>query len=200
MSLPPTPIVSAALKTTDLKWYFSGGLYNSDPHESLGGEISATEFVSGSLNGLFDRVESNEAVLGDVEYRCVYLKNTHVDRSLLGCKVWIESGTPSNNSTIQISVGAGGTNGSEILLPDENTAPPTQTFEAIIEEPTVANIGDLGPGNHIAIWIRYFIAPNSTSLASDISVIRVDGEREPEETSITNPVTCPVGHPLCSSD
>lgn len=192
-SVPPTPTVSPLLKDTDLKWYLSGGTFNSDPKESTGGEISATEYVSGSVNGLFDRVEMNEAIEGDDEYRCVYLKNTHVDRSLLGAKVWIESGTPADSTAIQISVGAGGTNGSELKIPDENIAPTTNTFESILEEPTVANIGDLGPGDYIAIWIRYFIGPGTASVGQEVSVLRVDGEREPEAQLSLPPVNCPAG-------
>ena len=72
MSVPPTPEKSPLLVEADLKWYFSGGTFNSDPKESTGGEISATEYVSGTINGLFDKVETNEAINGDDEYRCVY--------------------------------------------------------------------------------------------------------------------------------
>ena len=192
-TVPPTPTVTPLLVAEDIKFYYSGGTFNSDPNQSLGGEISATEYVSGTLNGLFDRVESNEAVLGDVEFRCVYIKNTHLDRTLLGAKVWIEAGTPSNTTAISISVGAGGTNGEEILIPDENIFPTTQTFETILEEPVSANIGDLGPGDYIALWVRYFIAPDTVTTANDIAIIRIDGEREPEPVTAVPPVVCGTG-------
>src|SRR5215212_11707085 len=84
----------------DIKFYLSGGFYNSDPTLSLGGDISSFQLVSGTPNGLFDRVDTSEAELGDIEYRCVYLVNTSQTRKLLGTRIWIETGTASPHSAI----------------------------------------------------------------------------------------------------
>jgi hypothetical protein len=52
----------------------SGGAGNTDPAASLGGVMSSTAVGS---NTLFDTVSAAEALSGDTEYRCYYVKNTN---------------------------------------------------------------------------------------------------------------------------
>jgi predicted phosphodiesterase len=177
----------------DIKFYLSGGYYNSDPLNSLGGETSSFQLTSGTLNGLFDRVDTSEAEIGDIEYRCVYLRNTSQTRKLLGTKIWIETGTASSNTSIAISLGSSGINGIEPTIPDEGIEPPMNFFEIPLQAPDEPNIGDLYPGDHIALWIRWYVQPATQSIADDFAVIRIDGEREPE--SISQPLPDPTDPP-----
>src|SRR5215212_1157011 len=197
MSATPTPPV--IIVEGDLKYYYSGGYFNDDPKQSLGGEISSYGLPSGALNGLFDRVDTPEAETGDQEYRCIYLRNTNQTRKLLGCKIWIETGTASTDTWISISLGSAGVNGVEPMIPDEGIDPPMNFFEIPLEQPEEPNIGDLYPGDHIALWVKWSVATGTQTTADDFAVIRLDGEREPESLqAIPNPsdpppITCPTG-------
>ena len=177
----------------DIKFYLSGGYFNSDPINSLGGETSSFQLVSGTLNGLFDRVDTTEAEIGDVEYRCIYLRNTSQTRKLLGTKIWIETGTASHNTAIAISLGSSGINGVEPTIPDEGIEPPMNFFEVPLQAPDEPNVGDLYPGDHIALWVRWYVQPLTPSIADDFAVIRIDGEREAE--SVSQPLPDPTDPP-----
>jgi predicted phosphodiesterase len=185
----PTPVILPE----DIKFYLSGGYFNSDPAFSLGGDISSFQLVSGSLNGLFDRVDTAEAENGDVEYRCVYLRNTSQTRKLLGAKIWIETGTASPDTGIAISLGSSGINGTEPMIIDEGIEPPMQFFEVPLQAPDEPNIGDLYPGDHIALWVRWYVKTGTTSIGDDFAVIRLDGEREPE--TVSQPLPDPTDPP-----
>jgi hypothetical protein len=182
----PTTTDPPVIQPTDLKFYYSGGYFNSDPNLSLGGESSSFQVISGTLNGLFDRVDTSEAELGDTEYRCIYLRNTSQTRKLLGTKIWIETGTASADTAIAISIGSSGINGTEPTVPDEGLEPPMNFFEIPLQEPDEPNIGDLYPGDQIGLWVRWQVKTGTQSIADDFAVIRIDGEREPE--SIDNPL------------
>jgi predicted phosphodiesterase len=188
-STTPPPIILPE----DLKFYLSGGYFNTEPNYSLGGETSSFPLISGTLNGLFDRVDTVEAEQGDTEYRCIYLRNTSQTRKLLGTKIWIETGTASADTAIAISIGSSGINGTEPLITDEGLEPPMQFFEIPLSEPDEPNIGDLYPGDHIGLWVRWQVRTGTQSIGDDFAVIRIDGEREPE--SITDPLPPPTEEP-----
>ena len=190
MSSTTTPPI---ILPEDIKFYLSGGYFNSDAILSLGGETSSFQLVSGTLNGLFDRVDTSEAESGDREYRCVYLRNTSQTRKLLGTKIWIETGTASADTAIAISIGSSGINGTEPTIPDEGLEPPMNFFEIPLQSPDEPNIGDLYPGDHIGLWIRWSVKTGTTSIGDDFAVIRIDGEREPE--SLSTPLPPPTEPP-----
>ena len=149
--------------------------------------------LSGALNGLFDRVDTTEAELGDMEFRCFYLRNTSQTRKLLSTRIWVETGTASATTGINISLGSSGINGIEPTIPDEGINPPMNFFEIPKEEPLEPNIGDLYPGDHIALWVLWYVNAGTVSTADDFAVLRIDGDREPE--SITQPLPDPTDPP-----
>ena len=175
----------------DIKFYLSGGYFNSEAVNSLGGPISQYAIASGTMHGLFDRVDTIEATEGDYEFRCVYIRNTSQTRKLLNTRIWVESPTTSATTMLRISIGSSGVNGTEPLISSEGNQPPMQFFEIPQEEPLEPNIGDLYPGDHIGLWIGWIVKPGTTSLGDDFAVLRIDGEREPE--SITTPLPPSTG-------
>ena len=197
---PPTPTVPV-IATTDLIFFHSGGYYNNDPRLSLGGVMSNFPVVSGALNGLFDRVDTNEAETGDIEFRCIYLKNINQTRKLLKAKIWVETTTSSPTTSVAVSIGSAGVNGTEPAIPHESVQPPMQFFAVPFSAPDQPNIGDLFPGDSIGLWVRWTVNPNTLSASNDYCVIRLDGEREPDSiTTPTSPdppdppITCPQGY------
>jgi hypothetical protein len=113
--------------TTDIKFYLSGGAANSDPNASLGGVISSTEVSGTALNNIFDDVSGDESGPGDVEYRGIYVKNTHGSLTLQGAKLWLESEV-SGGGDIAIALAGEGLNATMETVVNESTAPVGESF------------------------------------------------------------------------
>lgn len=162
------------IDSTDIKYRLSGGGSNTSPAASLGGARSSTEADA----GIFDTVASAEAVAGDVEYRCIYVLNNHGSLTLVGAKLWIQTNTPSGDTTIDIGLGTSAVNGTEQTVADEQTAPTGVTFSAPTNEAGGLSLGDLGSGQHKAIWIRRTITAGAAA-ANDSFLLRVKGDTNP---------------------
>lgn len=163
-----------AIVNTDIKYCLSGGWSNPSPSASLGGGRSSTE----ADNGIFDNGSSAEAVAGDVEYRCVYVLNDHGSLTLLGAKLWVQTNTPSADTNVEIGLGTSAVNGTEQTISDENTAPTGVSFSAPSSEGAGLTIGDLGSGQHKAIWIKRTVTAGAAA-TNDSFVLRVKGDTNP---------------------
>lgn len=157
-----------AIVTTDIKYRLSGGSSNTDPNASIGGAKSSTEAAS----SIFDDVSSGEAAAGDTEYRCVYVHNNHGSLTMLGAKVWIQSNTPSADTTVALGAGASAINGTETAVADENTAPGSVTFSTPTDLAGGIALGDIPPGQHKAVWVRRTVSA-AAAVAADGFTLRV---------------------------
>lgn len=85
------PITSSDIKLKlSIKTGAAGNsLAQSDVDESLGKYISTTEITSGSANNLFDDITGDENAASDVEYRCVFIHNSHASLTYQSPKVWL---------------------------------------------------------------------------------------------------------------
>jgi len=54
----------------------SGGQANTAPNGSLGGQRSDTVIVDDTVENLFDNIPRAEALVGRIEFRCLYIYNT----------------------------------------------------------------------------------------------------------------------------
>ena len=117
-----------AILTTDIIYRLSGGAANSDPNASLGGAKSSV--AAGS--NLFDDKSSAEATAGRIEYRCFYVHNAHASLTYLAPKIWIQTNTPSADTTVDIGLGTSAVNGTEQTVANETTAPVGVTFSALL--------------------------------------------------------------------
>lgn len=164
-----------AIASTDIKYRLSGGASNTDPAAALGGVASTTTDVGSAY---FDDVTSAEAVAGDIEYRCIYVKNTHASLTLIGATVWIQTNTPSTSTDAAIGLGTSAINGTEQTVANENTAPTGVTFSSPTSFATGLSIGDLAAGAHKAVWVRRTVTAGAAS-ASDGFTLRVQGDTNP---------------------
>jgi hypothetical protein len=73
----------------ELGFYMSGGLNNSDPNLSLGGDVSLTP-INDLINNLFDDVSGDSVVDGLTDYRCFYVVNDS-ENTYADVKLWIHS-------------------------------------------------------------------------------------------------------------
>ena len=167
------PIVSA-----DIDYFLSGGSGNSDPNASLGGARStATEVVDNVDNNLFDDVSGDEHTAGDVEYRCIYVRNSHGSLELTNAVVWIQSDTSGAESDISIAVGTAAVNGTEQTVANESTAPSGVSWsDAAVSRATGLSLGSLPFGQHKAVWLRRTITAGSTPQAADTCSIQAGGD------------------------
>lgn len=166
------PIVAS-----DIKIYLSGGGSNTDPNAALGGAISSTQVTDNSLHNLFDKVSGSESAAGDVEYRAIFIKNTHATLTYQSAKVYIGTNTPDTDTTVDISVAT--ETGSPIqTIADENTAPSGQSFSAPSSQGAALALGDLAPGASKAVWIRRTVTAGAAAYSADSVVLQVFGDTD----------------------
>lgn len=162
-----------AVLSSDIKFYLSGGGANTDPAASLGGAISTTEVNPATL---FDTVDSAEAASGDVEYRCIYIKNTNGTDTLLAAAAWISSNTPSADTVLDIGLGTSAIDGTEQTVANESTAPAGVTFSAPSTKATGLSIGDMTAGQHKSLWIRRTVSAAASAYNNDGATINAGGD------------------------
>ena len=169
-----------AITSSNIKFYLSGGTSNTDVNASIGGAISTTEVTDNSLHNLFDKTLGVESTAGDIEYRCIYVKNTHASLELELAKIWISTNTSSPANVIAIALDDAGKGGVAETETDENVAPTGETFS----QPTSYAGGlsldgagtGLGFGVSYPIWIRRTIAAGATAVDNVTFVLSVQGD------------------------
>ncbi len=164
------------ITSTDLKFHLSGGAANSDPNAALGGAISTTQIVDATVANLFDNVSSAESAAGDTEYRCFYVKNTHATLTLQAAKVYIQTNTPSADTSAEIGLGTSAVNGTEQTVANESTAPSAVTFSTAAGSGNALSIGNIPAGQHKAIWLKRIVNAAAAAYNSDSVIIRVEGD------------------------
>ena len=165
-----------AIVAGDIDFFLSGGVANSDPNASIGGAISSTQITTSSLHNLFDAVSGSEASSGDVEFRCIYVKNSHGSLTLQNTVIWISSNTPSTDTTIDIGLGSSAIDGTEQTVAGEGYAPTSVTFSAPSTLGTGLSIGDLTTGQTKAVWIRRTVSSSASVYSTDTVTLNVGGD------------------------
>lgn len=161
---------------SDIKFYLSGGAANSDVDASLGGAISSVEITTATLHNLFDVVSSAETTAGDIEYRCIYAKNTHGSLTLQASTAFVSANTPSGDTSADIGLGTAAISATEQTIADESTAPSAVSFSAPATQGAGLSIGDLTPGQFKAIWVRRTINAAASAYSNDSVTVDVGGD------------------------
>lgn len=158
------------LLTTDIEFLESGSL-------NLGGALQESP-VTGVINDVFDRVTGSNVVDGDTNYRCIYIRNSNVLLSLFNAALWVSAGATATGASVFIGIGAAGLNATEDAVIDEITAPPGVDFYAAPDAASAIPIGDMAPGDFIAIWIKRVIDPGASAIAIDGMTLALSGDAE----------------------
>jgi len=176
-----------AIVSTDIGLYLSiktgvagNAAAQPDVSASLGKYVSTTVLSGTALNNLFDDVSGAENEASDVEYRCVFVRNTHASLTLQGALVYIYSEVAGGtsvaiaiDSTAASAIGASAAQALEVA--DESTAPSGLTFYTTpISLATALSLGNIPAGYCKALWIRR-TAANTAAVANDGTVLRVSG-------------------------
>lgn len=163
-----------AIVAGDLKIYLSGGAGNTDPNASLGGIISTTEIVDNTTHNLFDQVSGTESLAGSIEYRGIYLKNTHGSLTAQSTKVYISSNTGSADTTIDIALDGGATDATMETIANETTAPSGESFTAPTTYAGGLSIGSLPAGQKKGIFVRRTVTAGAAAVNDDAVTIKYD--------------------------
>lgn len=163
------------IESTDIEFRLSGGGSNTDPNAALGGAKSSTEIGTG-LHNLFDIVGSAESAAGDTEYRCFYVHNAHATLTLENAVIYIQSNTPSTDTSAEIAVGSSAVNGTEQTIADESTAPTGVTFSTAANLGAALTLGDIPPGEHRAVWVKRIVSEGAAAYNDDQVTLRVQGD------------------------
>lgn len=145
----------------------------ADPNASLGSHMASNQ--AGST--IFDNVSAAESAAGDIEYRCVYVKNTHATLTLSNAKVWIQAQAAQGDG-IAIALGGEGVNGTAETVANENTAPAGETFSSPTTQGSGLSLGNLAPGDRYPIWIRRDVNAGAAA-QNDGFTLRIGGDTLP---------------------
>lgn len=169
------PPIAAA----DIEYRLSGGASNTDPAASLGGAMSTVGgglITSAALNNLFDNVSGAESAAGDVEYRCIYIRNNHGSLTLSDAVLWINALSPSSDSVVAIALAGEGKGGTAETVADESTAPAGETFSSPTSKGAGLSLGNLAAGEFYAVWIRRTISAAASAYNNDGPTLRCEGD------------------------
>jgi hypothetical protein len=162
-----------SIVASDLVWYLSGGASNSDPNAALGGAISSHVWAGGTKDDIFDDISAAENAASTVDYRCVYIKNTHATITLSNASVWFNSQV-AGGATMMMGLDPAGVNGTATTIANETTAPSGVTFSLSADQSSGLIIGNLAPGASQAVWLQR-TAANTSGLSGDGFTIAVSG-------------------------
>jgi hypothetical protein len=165
-----------AIVSSDINYRYSGGSSNSNAAASLGGVKSSVSITSATLNNLFDNVTGDEASSGDTEYRCLYIHNAHATITWESVVVWIDTNTPSTDTTIEIALGSSAVSGTEQTIANESAAPTGVTFSAPASKGAGLSIGNLVAGASKALWIKRIVSASASAYNTDSVILRAEGD------------------------
>lgn len=164
-----------AVVSGDIKYYLSGGATgagNSNPAVSLGGVITTT--LVGT--NIFDNVTSGEATAGDVEYRCIFVKNTNATGTLYSAKAWIVTNTPSGDTEVKIALAGEGVSATTEIVAGEGSAPSGESFAVCANEGAGLSLGNLVAGAYYGVWIQRTVTLGASAYSNDGFTLRVKGD------------------------
>lgn len=155
----------------------AGNTTAGTPAASLGDQVSTTQVFGTALNNLFDDVSGAEASAGDVEYRCVFVHNSHATDSAFNVEVSVQSevggGATMEIALDNIAVSAvGSASAQAATVANENTAP--SGVGAFGVGPL--SIGTMGPGTVKGVWVRRTVPAATAAMSNDGATLRVTGE------------------------
>ena len=156
------------IAATEIKFYRSTN--------DLGGLITGTEVVNALTHNLFDLVDGQGSLFGEINYRCVYIKNTNASLEFLNAALQLVNGTSSVTTDLEIGLGTSIIGGIEQTIATEIEAPIGVIFSNVIGEAGALTIGTIPKGGHKAVWFKRVVLANTAAYADDQVTVRITGE------------------------
>jgi hypothetical protein len=164
----------------------SGSAGNSlaqvDVNASLGKYISTTEVVTATGNNLFDNVTGGENAASTVDYRCVFVHNSHATLALENAGVYVSSQV-AGGTTLAIAIdnvaasAIGSSSAQAFVATNELTDPTASTggFSTPTSSGAALPLGTIAAGFCKAFWIRR-TAANTVAVDDDGGTLVVFGD------------------------
>ncbi len=157
-------------------------LTQADPNSSLGKYISTTELVSGSQNNLFDNVTGAENAASTVDYRCIFVHNSHATLTLESAAIYISSqvsgGTVLAIAIDNVAASAIGSSSAQAFeATNELTSPggSAGSFSSPSSTGAALSLGNIPAGFCKAVWVRR-TAANTGAVDADGGTFVVFGD------------------------
>lgn len=150
----------------------AGDSLASTPAGSLGKYLSTTVLADANLHNLFDAVTGAEAAVGSVEYRCLFVLNSHATETLRETSVWIESQTPGG-ADVMIGLDPAGVTpkaqagAQAATIASETAAPTGVTFSRPQTAGGALLVGDVAALSGFAVWVQRTVQSDPRALATD---------------------------------
>lgn len=161
-----------ALNVTDLKFYQSS-------NGNLGGAPDFNTEVNIAEDGFWDNISAAESAAGDVEYRCLYIRNTSTTNALISPTVTLTQNAVDPDTSIHIAV-MNVVNATTVSIANESTAPTGspawKTLNEAIAFNTNLNFAANGQGDYVAVWIRRTVLNTNNQAANDNYTISLKGQ------------------------
>lgn len=130
--------------------------------------------ITPAINKTFDNISPTQSLLGYVDYRCFYLRNTATVGSAVDAKMWIKK-QPDGEDTLSIALDPSGINGTALQLIDEEdstTVLSGLTWSAPSTQSAGLLLGTLAAGDYRAFWVRRTVPVDTyTQVIEDRSAI-----------------------------
>lgn len=166
---------------TDIEHRYSGGAANTDPDDSIGGDMSTAGgglIVTNTLNNDMDDITSAEATAGITIYHGYYYLNTHATLSYIDPHFWIDSQSSSADTAVAIAMADEAKNVSIETLADEETPPAVVSFTAPANYAAGLLVTTLDPDDFRGHWVRYLVSPAAAPFL-DSYTLAVQGDSNP---------------------
>lgn len=157
-------------------------LAQADVNASLGKYISTTEFVTATANNLFDNVTGAENAASAVEYRCIFVHNTHATLSLESAAIYLSSqvagGTTIAIAIDDIAASAIGSSSAQAFEAATTTTDPDAgvgAFSSPSSAGAALSLGTIAAGFCKAVWVRR-TAANTVAVDDDGATFVVIGD------------------------
>lgn len=150
------------------------------PTDSLGGFMASTQIVDATTLNLFDKITGDENLASTVDYRCMFVHNSHATLTWENVKAWI-SAEVAGGASVAIGLDPAGVvnhNAATAMaarLANELAVPAGVTFTAPTTKTAGLAPGNVGPGQAFAIWVRR-TAANTVAVDADGCTIHAEGD------------------------
>lgn len=157
-------------------------LAQADVNAALGKYISTTELVTATGNNLFDNVSGSENAASTVDYRCIFVHNSHATLSLENAAIYISAqvagGTVLAIGIDNIAASAIGSSSAQAFVDTNETTDPSAgvgAFSSPSSSGAALSLGTIAAGFCRAVWVRR-TAANTGAVDSDGGTFVVFGD------------------------
>lgn len=148
---------------------------NNDPVQSIGGPMSIVVIADRITNALFANQNVTQAMMGNVDYKCIYIFNNEPVRTFYNAYVWF-TGVPFHpNESMDMAIGTSMLNGIEQQIQTPNSPPYGVAFARPKLVSTALQLGSIPPQTHLALWLRRTLLANARPAPIDTCGIQVAG-------------------------